>query len=740
MSTLLRSLRSWCRSPEPVWRGGLRLVHAAAIALLAGALTVAACTDLTGPADGGAPPGELPVFSHGSFTFSQGIYRIPYADGVEVTVTQDHHTHGGETGAKDRIDMTAGVGAVIVASASGWIRGIVDRHGNSPGAGDGQDINGDPQDDSLEHACQDEIDEEGNRIPDSVVTGLCQHYNNYVWIEHPNGEWTKYSHFGTGTVSANGWSVGDWIEAGEVLGLENDVGVASGAHLHYEVGVPNDPTDPTPFSTNGGFIQGVNRVPLVCGIFTYSQGLVATADPCNHQPPTADAGGPYATSEGTAIVLDGTGSLDPEGRPLTYRWEPAEFFEDPSLAQPTFRSGDNMIVFVELYVYDQVEALWDSTTAMVVVGNVPPAVTIDPGQTTAIDEGGEVTVTAEFTDPGWLDTHTVSIDWGVPAGHPGNQLGSPTIQILDAGGPGTPRRGRVTGRYRYGDNDDGSGFTVAVTVTDDDGGWGVDGFSLTVHNVAPSAAIDPAGTVPLNGVPTVVASAGEDVTFDSHTLDPGSDDLTLAWNWDDGTGDSRLSLVNPPTPDPLPSPTVQPRSEPDQRTHAFAGACMYRVTFSATDDDGGSGEAAIDVMVAGTADRARGSGYWSAEYRLQRNPDFPPASLECFLTIVNHASAVFSAHRPLASLHDAAQALRSAGSGGDADALFDVQLLAAWLNFANGAYALGQPVDTSGDGSPDTAFHQVLLAAETLRTDPNRARADVLAMKDVLERLNTADD
>jgi hypothetical protein len=118
----------------------------------------------------------------------------------------------------------------------------------------------------------------------------------------------------------------------------------------------------------------------VCGIFTYSQlawWRPPTRATINRQRPTRAVRTPRAREP--AIVLDGTGSFDPEGRPLTYRWEPAEFFEDPSLAQPTFRAGDNMIVFVELYVYDQVEALWDSTTAMVVVGNVPPTVTIDPG-------------------------------------------------------------------------------------------------------------------------------------------------------------------------------------------------------------------------------------------------------------------------------------------------------------------------------------------------------------------------
>ena len=90
---------------------------------------------------------------HGPFELTDGIYRIPYSDGTDMTVNQDHHTHGGDGGNKDRFDLQAGIGSQIVAASSGWIRVIVDFNGNSPVAGDGVDINGNPQDDTLEHSC-----------------------------------------------------------------------------------------------------------------------------------------------------------------------------------------------------------------------------------------------------------------------------------------------------------------------------------------------------------------------------------------------------------------------------------------------------------------------------------------------------------------------------------------------------------------------------------------------------------
>jgi hypothetical protein len=168
---------------------------------------------------------------------SDGVYRVPYETGTEVRVSADRLNHSPQ---QDRLDMSgvnAGPDYTIVAARAGTIEFIVD----------------------------------GNSEPTSS--------NNYVWMSHSDGEWTKYTHFATGSVGDAGRFVGEEVSAGTPLGVEGDVGQAQGEHLHFEVAVPYDDSDPI----NGqGFIKGENRDPLICGIpgNTLMAGETYTASGC----------------------------------------------------------------------------------------------------------------------------------------------------------------------------------------------------------------------------------------------------------------------------------------------------------------------------------------------------------------------------------------------------------------------------------------------------------------------------
>jgi hypothetical protein len=170
---------------------------------------------------------------------SNGVYRIPYLDGTNVLVTGDHFSH-------------------------------------SPDFNE-LDLNGKPDDDGQQYTIVAAAAGTIVRMDDSNAEPTSS--NNYVWVAHANGEWTKYTHFETGSVTARGLGVGSVVSAGTILGFEGDVGQAQGEHLHFEVVVPDDPDNPI---DGGGFIIGQAYVPLICGVAgnVLYDGELYIAGPC----------------------------------------------------------------------------------------------------------------------------------------------------------------------------------------------------------------------------------------------------------------------------------------------------------------------------------------------------------------------------------------------------------------------------------------------------------------------------
>ena len=170
---------------------------------------------------------------------SKGIYRIPYADNTDVDITRNHLDHLPDNA---EIDMRGigGTSYTIVAAASGIIRAMDD----------------------------------SNAEPTSC--------NNFLWIEHPNGEWSKYSHMQTGSSTALGLNVGDAVTVSQQLGIESDVGLASGDHLHFEIVVPNNPDTPG-ISTCGFLEDAIYYIPVICGIPSnyFLDETVYEAGPCD---------------------------------------------------------------------------------------------------------------------------------------------------------------------------------------------------------------------------------------------------------------------------------------------------------------------------------------------------------------------------------------------------------------------------------------------------------------------------
>jgi hypothetical protein len=147
---------------------------------------------------------------------SQGIYRLPFADGTEVRVFDDFNTHR-PVGRTDLYAIGGHPPYQIVAAAAGRISAI-----------------------------QDSYSEQQSGRP------AAQCHNNYVWIAHPNGEWSNYSHVANNSVTQKAkLRVGDSVQAGQYLGDEDAVGCAMLKHVHFEVAVP-DPVHPI---DDGGFLN-----------------------------------------------------------------------------------------------------------------------------------------------------------------------------------------------------------------------------------------------------------------------------------------------------------------------------------------------------------------------------------------------------------------------------------------------------------------------------------------------------
>ncbi|MCA1671183.1 MAG: hypothetical protein LC799_02890, partial [Actinobacteria bacterium] len=373
--------------------------------------------------------------------------------------------------------------------------------------------------------------------------------------------------------------------------------------------------------------------------------------------PTAEAGGPYTTDEGTDVTLNGSGSTDPDNDITTYAWDldgDGACDDVANESTPDFTSvGQDNTTTVKLCVTDAV-GLTAEDTATVTVRNLAPTIGL-AGGSSPVGENTAITLAGTVTDPGWLDPLFSSISWGDAS--PTQSLGD----TLENSRPDAVLT--VTASHTYGDN---GTFTAQLCAADDDASPCTT-IPLTVHNTNPTATIDLSGAISVNGVPTVIGHAGASVAFDGRSTDPGSDDLNLEWAWGDGTSvASTMSLVNPPGADHPLSPSIQPRDVAYPLTHTFGAACSYRTTFTSTDDDGGSAGASANVIILGNGRDTGLAGYWHHQFRShltgKGRPHHGADTLNCYLEIARYMSSVLDEQRAASTFAQAEDVLRVNGT------------------------------------------------------------------------------
>lgn len=239
--------------------------------------------------------------------------------------------------------------------------------------------------------------------------------------------------------------------------LEGQLGLGT---FSDAMGVPT-PTEVPPPAPGQEWVQ-------VSG--TYLRTVARAAQPAPNEPPVADAGLDLVADEGDVVVLQGLAE-DPENAVGTVTWTPATGLSDPNTLTPTFTVPDDGVHTLTLTVCDRGDpVLCDSDTMQVTARNVPPAV--DAGADLPVSRGEPVTLSAVFTDPGPLDVHTATVDWG--DGSPVRQLGAVDRQGFSAEHTFTSLGER----------------TVQVCVRDDD----VEACDTVVHQVGeapPTVGIQP---------------------------------------------------------------------------------------------------------------------------------------------------------------------------------------------------------------------------------------------------------
>jgi PKD repeat protein len=255
--------------------------------------------------------------------------------------------------------------------------------------------------------------------------------------------------------------------------------------------------------------------------------ITASAVPANN-PPVADAGPDQNVGVGDTVVLDGSGSTDADGDPLTYSWSlsvpggSGATLSDPTVVGPTFVADVAGDYVAQLIVNDGTDDSAADTvmiTASAVPANNPPVANAGLDQSVLV--GDTVMLDASGSSDADGDLLTYSWSLSVPAGS-GATLSDPTAisQTFVAD---------VAGDY------------VAQLIVND----GMD--DSTPDSVVIMAAPPAVNQSPVaNAGPNQSVFVGNTVTLDaSGSSDPDGDPLTYSWSLTSVPAGSGAMLSDP---------------------------------------------------------------------------------------------------------------------------------------------------------------------------------------------------
>jgi len=243
----------------------------------------------------------------------------------------------------------------------------------------------------------------------------------------------------------------------------------------------------------------------------FFQFLVNVEDTSPNNPPDCDAGGDLTVAVGEPVELDGTGSSDPDGDPLTYSWVLVDApggitssITDSTSAVATLIPEAPGLYTVELTVSDGEDSCATGIviSAEVVVENDPPLCRLSADSIVEVGQEASMDASAS-SDP---DGDTLSYSWALISSPEGA-----SSSFSDAAGIATTWSADTPGAYQ-----------IQLEVSD-----GIDScsevFEIDVTETSNNPPECDAGS-------DLTAELGEEVELDaSATTDPDGDSMTFQW-------------------------------------------------------------------------------------------------------------------------------------------------------------------------------------------------------------------
>jgi PKD repeat protein len=226
-------------------------------------------------------------------------------------------------------------------------------------------------------------------------------------------------------------------------------------------------------------VNGVYNVTLVVTDGAGTPSAPATTTATINRPPIAVFyNAPYFGQEAQSTKFSNSGSKDPDGGTITFDYDFGDGTPHNLTSSPSHRYVQDGVYTVKLVVTDAMGATATATTTAT-ISNLPAAVTMS-GPTTAFPVDYPFSVSVAFVDPGKLDTHRASIDWGDGSSVPNARLS----ETSGAGTTGDMHKYAVPGNY-----------TVSIEVTDDAGAETTASLPLTVTSPTSRQVLVGAGDI-----------------------------------------------------------------------------------------------------------------------------------------------------------------------------------------------------------------------------------------------------